>query len=77
LQISSTAMRCGSIRAAFSVEHRTIQGTGMNENDNEIDDAELARLGIRRIEKYVFQRGEYIYSNLRDAIAAAKRDGKS
>lgn len=48
----------------------------MNSNDNELDDAELARLGIRRVERSVFQRGEYIYSNLRDAVAAAKRDPK-
>jgi hypothetical protein len=49
----------------------------MTENDTQMNDADLERLGIRRIERYVFQRGEYIYSNLRDAIAAAKRDGKS
>ena len=49
----------------------------MSNNDNQVDEVELARLGIRRVEKYVFQRGEYVYSNLSDAIAAAKRDGKS
>jgi hypothetical protein len=48
----------------------------MNENDNDMDDAELARLGIRRVEKTVFQWGEYIYSNLRDAVAASKRGEK-
>ena len=48
----------------------------MTSNDNQIDEVELARLGIRRVEKHVFQRGEYIYSNLGDAIAAAKRDEK-
>jgi len=42
-------------------------------NDNQIDELELARLGIRRVEGNVFQWGEYIYSNVRDAIAAAKR----
>ena len=46
-------------------------------NEHEGDEAELARLGIRRVERHVFQRGEYIYTNLRDAIAAAKREGKS
>jgi hypothetical protein len=46
----------------------------MTDNDNQIDEVELARLGIRRVERDVFQRGEYIYSNLRDAIAAAKRE---
>ncbi|HEU4809383.1 MAG TPA: hypothetical protein VFS69_01880 [Sphingomicrobium sp.] len=45
----------------------------MTSNDNEIDEVELARLGIRRVEAHVFQWGEFIYSNLRDAVAAAKR----
>lgn len=45
----------------------------MNASDNQIDEAELARLGIRRVERHVFQWGEYIYSNVRDAVAAAKR----
>ena len=49
----------------------------MSNNDNQVDEVELARLGIRRVEKYVFQRGEYVSSNLRDAVAAAKRDEKS
>jgi hypothetical protein len=42
-------------------------------NDMRMDDAELARLGIRRVESQVFQVGEYIYSNLSDALASAKR----
>lgn len=46
-------------------------------NDNQVDEVELARLGIRRVEKHVFQWGEYIYSNVHDAIAAAKREQKS
>jgi hypothetical protein len=45
----------------------------MTSSDNRIDDAELARLGIRRVETQVFQVGEYIYSNLSDALASAKR----
>jgi len=45
----------------------------MTSNDNQIDEIELARLGIRRVEKHVFQWGEYIYSNVRDAVAAARR----
>jgi len=49
----------------------------MSNNDNQIDELELARLGIRRVERHVFQRGDYIYSNLGDALAAAKRDEKS
>jgi len=54
-----------------------VQGNSMNENDNRIDDSELERLGIRRVEREVYQRGEYIYSNLRDALAAANREMKS
>jgi len=49
----------------------------MSNNDNQVDELELARLGIRRVERQVFQRGEYIYSNLSDAISAAKRDERS
>ena len=48
----------------------------MKTNDNHIDELELARLGIRRVEAQVFQWGEYIYSNLHDAVAAAKRAEK-
>ena len=45
-------------------------------NDNHIDEVELKRLGIRRVEKHVFQWGEYLYSNVDDALAAARREGK-
>lgn len=48
----------------------------MTSNDNQVDEVELARLGIRRIDKQVFQWGEYIYSNLHDAITAARRAEK-
>jgi len=48
----------------------------MSSKDNQIDQMKLARLGIRHVEEHVFQRGEYIYSSLGDAIAAAKRDKK-
>ena len=49
----------------------------MTSNDHQVDEVELARLGIRRVERSVFQRGEYVYSNLKDAIDAAKRDARS
>jgi hypothetical protein len=52
------------------------QGNSMNEKDSQMDDVELERLGIRRVEREVYQRGEYVYSNLRDAIAAARREMK-
>ena len=45
----------------------------MTDSNKQIDDAELARLGIRRVEQQVFQVGEYVYSNLSDALASAKR----
>lgn len=45
----------------------------MNSNDNHVDEVELARLGIRRVERNVFQWGEYVFTNVRDAIAAATR----
>ena len=45
----------------------------MNSNDNQVDEVELARLGIRRVDRHVFKWGDYIYSNVRDAVAAAKR----
>jgi len=45
----------------------------MTSNDNEIDEVELARLGIKRVERAVFQFGDYTYTNARDAVAAAKR----
>ena len=46
-------------------------------NDNHIDEVELKRLGIRRVEKNVFQRGEYLYPSLHEAIAAARKDEKA
>jgi hypothetical protein len=52
----------------------SVQGAIMADTDKEVDEAELARLGIRRVERQVFQRGEYIYGSLDDALAAAKRD---
>ncbi|MGE5562398.1 MAG: hypothetical protein ACM3ZV_03730 [Bacillota bacterium] len=49
----------------------------MTDKYNHMDEAELARLGIRRVERHGFQWGDYVYSNMHDAIAAAKRGGKS
>ena len=42
-------------------------------NDNVIDDVELARLGIKRVQTESFLWGNYRYSNAHDAIAAARR----
>ncbi|MES2119584.1 MAG: hypothetical protein V4513_03285 [Pseudomonadota bacterium] len=49
----------------------------MTGNDNQIDEVELARLGIRRVEKHVFQWGEYLYTNVGDALAAARQEKKA
>lgn len=48
----------------------------MTSNDNHLDETELARLGIKRVQADIFQWGEYRYGNLRDAIAAARREDK-
>ena len=48
----------------------------MTTNDNQIDETALARLGIKRVQADIFLWGEYRYGNLRDAIAAAKREEK-
>lgn len=45
-------------------------------NDHVIDQAELTRLGIERVQSESFCWGGYRYSNARDAIAAARRGGK-
>jgi hypothetical protein len=45
-------------------------------NDNNMDELEMARLGIKRVRSDSFQWGDYRYSNIRDAIAAAKRSEK-
>jgi hypothetical protein len=44
----------------------------MRSKDDRIDEAELERLGIRHVDANVFQRGQYIYSSLEDALEAAK-----
>jgi len=48
----------------------------MTGNDNQIDETELARFGIKRVQTDIFLWGDYRYGNLRDAIAAAKREEK-
>jgi hypothetical protein len=48
----------------------------MTINENQGDETELARLGIKRVQTDIFHWGEYRYGNLRDAIAAAKREEK-
>ena len=48
----------------------------MRSNDNQINEMELARLGIKRVPTDIFYWGEFRYGNLRDAIAAAMRGEK-
>lgn len=48
----------------------------MTSNDNHIDEMELARLGIRRVQADIFLWSDYRYSNVRDALAAARRGEK-
>lgn len=47
----------------------------MNEREK-IDQSELERYGIERIPADIYLWGGYRYSNVRDALAAAKRDAK-
>lgn len=42
-------------------------------NQNPIDETELARLGIKRVQTDTFVWGNFRYSNAHDAVAAAKR----
>ena len=44
----------------------------MNRN-NDVDDSELARLGIERVQEESYRWGGYRYTNASDAVAAAKR----
>ena len=48
----------------------------MTTNDNQVDEVELARLGIVRMPAEVFLWGGYRYGNARDASAAARRGEK-
>ena len=75
----STVMRARSIRTASVVETQdalTQKGVDMATTGKQIEEAELVSLGIKRIPADIFQWGEYRYSHLRDAIAAAKRGDK-
>ena len=48
----------------------------MTSNDNHLDETELARLGIKRVQADIFLWGEYRYNNLREATNAARRKDK-
>ena len=45
-------------------------------NDHKIDETELARLGIKRVQTDSFLWGDYRYGTARDAVAAATREQK-
>ena len=66
----------GPFSRGDSADSPSAKDDSVTGNDNQIDDAELARLGIRRVESQVFQVGEYVYSNLSDALASARRRDK-
>jgi hypothetical protein len=66
-------MLAESIPEACAVEVRPEKKVfQMNRNDK-IDDSELVRLGIERVQTESFRWGGYRYTNASDAIAAAKR----
>ncbi|GAA4725141.1 hypothetical protein H9L13_00065 [Sphingomonas lutea] len=48
----------------------------MTSYNEPIDEAELARLGIKRVPADTFHWGEFRYSNARDALAAARRGAR-
>jgi hypothetical protein len=72
-------MQCGSIpEACAATFEQALQRTPFmtTSNDNQIDEIELARLGIQRVQTDSFLWGGYRYNSVRDAIAAAKRGEK-
>lgn len=77
LPSSSTRMLGGSTRAAHAGDGLPIQQTKdhrmTNTAKDQIDQAELTRLGIERIPSELFLGGGYRYTTARDAVAAAKR----
>ena len=49
----------------------------MTTNDHRIDETKVAQQGIKLVEADIFRWGEYRSANLRDAIAAARREPKA
>jgi hypothetical protein len=49
----------------------------MTGNENQVDGAELERLGIVRVMTESFLWGGYRYTSARDALAAARREEKA
>ena len=49
----------------------------MNENDNQIEEAELASLSIRRVHSKLFKGGGYRSRSLREAITPERRGARS
>lgn len=50
--------------------------TGVRLGLDQDDESELTRLGIKRVTVQSFHWGNYRYSNLQDALAAARRGEK-
>jgi hypothetical protein len=68
-------MRAASIPSASAADLLQ-QGIFMTDTNHQVDDAELARLGIERVPTDTFLWGGFRYSSARDAVAAAKREQK-
>lgn len=66
-------MLAGSIPKAPVVDARRMRKTKRMNTNDKVDDAELVRWGIERVQTESFSWGGYRYTNARDAIAAAKR----
>ena len=54
----------------------TDRGNETGSTANSVETEEMARYGITRLPVDYFHYGKYRYSNLRDAIAQAERDGQ-
>lgn len=54
---------------------RNLEGTAMTQQPPPPSDEELVRLGIQRVSVETFRFGEYSYTHLTDALAAARRAG--
>lgn len=58
--------------APLTVHNASYERCSVKMNE-QMNDAELVRLGIERVQTEVYRWGGYRYTNLSDAVAAAKR----
>ena len=71
--ISSTPTRAVSILTVCASEPDASSYERCTVKNDLINDAELVRLGIERIQTEIYRWGGFRYTNLSDAVAAAKR----